>query len=181
ENLNINYRFGLDYYSDARTATGQGPTGIEGEFTYGDNDDGFINETRILSKDLTSNLMVSYDKAISDKFDLTVRAGLDVFQREFDRVTALGEDLDVYDLYHLSNAKIISNSQSLTRTRTVGVYGEIGLSYDDYLYLTITDRNDWASTLPKKNRSFNYPSVSLAYLFTENFNTPDWFTYGKLR
>src|SRR5699024_9569218 len=49
------------------------------------------------------------------------------------------------------------------------------------LYLTITDRNDWASTLPKKNRSFNYPSVSLAYLFTENFNTPDWFTYGKLR
>lgn len=181
ENLDINYRFGLDYYSDARTGTGQGPTGIEGEFTYGDNEDGFIDETRILSKDLTSNLMVSYNNSISDVFDLTLRAGFDVFQRQFDQITTSGEDLDVYNLYHLSNAKIISTSQSFSRTRTIGVYGEASLSYNDFLFLTLTDRNDWASTLPKSNRSFNYPSVSLGYVFTENLDLSNWMTYGKLR
>lgn len=179
DNLDINYRFGLDYYSDKRTGTGQGPTGVENENTA--NSEGYINETRILSKDLTSNLMASYNKQLSNKFDLTLRAGFDIFQRQFDLITASGEDLDVYNLYHLSNAKIISTKQSFTRTRTVGVYGEVSLSYDDFLYLTLTDRNDWASTLPRKNRSFNYPSVSLGYVFTDNFDIPNWFSYGKLR
>lgn len=180
EGFDLSYRFGLDYYSDSRKATGQGPTGIQGEFTY--NSQGFITETRILSKDLTSNFMASYNKELTDKFDLVARAGFDVFQREYDRLTTSGEDLDVYNLYHLSNAKNISTSQLYTQTRTVGLYGEVSLSYDDFLYLTMTARNDWASTLPKKNRSFSYPSVSLGYIFTENLNNkPSWFDYGKLR
>lgn len=181
EGLNINYRFGLDYYSDSRKGAGPGPTGIEGENVVNTSSLGYIDETRILSKDLTSNLMASYNKALSDKFDLTVRAGLDVFQREYDRLTTSGKELDVYNFFHLSNASVITTSQLYTKTRTVGVYGELGLSYNDLLFLTITDRNDWASTLPKQNRSFNYPSVSLGYLFSESFEMPDWFTYGKLR
>ncbi|WP_417371071.1 SusC/RagA family TonB-linked outer membrane protein [Gelidibacter japonicus] len=181
EGMNINYRFGLDYYSDKRTATAPGRTGIEGENYFEDNSDGYIYETRILSKDLTSNLMISYDKAISDKFDLTLRAGFDVFQRGYDRITTNGDELEVYDLFHLSNAALITTSQYMSETRTVGIYGELGLAYDNFLYLTITDRNDWASTLPKNNRSFNYPSVSLGYLFSENFDLPSWFSYGKLR
>ena len=181
EGLNINYRFGMDYYSDKRTATAPGRTGIEGENYFGDNSDGYIYETRILSKDLTSNLMVSYNRALGEKFDLTLRAGFDVFQRGYDRVTTNGDELEVYNLYHLSNAALITTSQLITKTRTAGVYGELGLAYDNFLFLTVTDRNDWASTLPKENRSFNYPSVSLAYLFTESFEMPSWFDYGKLR
>ncbi|WP_027126316.1 SusC/RagA family TonB-linked outer membrane protein [Gelidibacter mesophilus] len=181
EGMNINYRFGLDYYSDKRTATAPGRTGIEGENYYENNNDGYIYETRILSKDLTSNLMVSYNKALSEKFDLTLRAGFDVFQRGYDRVTTNGDELEVYNLYHLSNAALITTSQFISETRTVGVYGELGLAYDNFLFLTVTDRNDWASTLPKNNRSFNYPSVSLGYIFSESFEMPSWFTYGKLR
>lgn len=179
EGLNINYRFGLDYYSDSRSSHAPAPTGIEDENIVSEK--GFVAESRIISKDLTSNLMASYSRALSNKFDLTLRAGFDVFQREYNRVTTRGEELDVYDFYHLSNASTITTSQLYSLTRTVGVYGEFGLSYDDFLFLTITDRNDWASTLPKNNRSFNYPSVSLGYVFTESFDTPDWFSFGKLR
>lgn len=182
ENFHLTYRFGLDYYSDNRKATAPGPTGIEGENIYENNVLGYITDTRINSKDLTSNLMASYQTDLSNKFNLTLRAGFDVFQRETDRLTVNGEELDVWDLFHLSNASLITTSQNYNRTRTVGVYGEASLAYDDFLYLTVTDRNDWASTLPKKNRSFNYPSVSLSYLFTENLvNKPDWLTFGKLR
>ena len=181
EGMNINYRFGMDYYSDKRTATAPGRTGIEGENYFEDNDDGYIYETRILSKDLTSNLMASYNKALNEKFDLTLRVGFDIFQRGYDRITTNGNELEVYNLFHLSNAALITTSQFISETRTVGLYGEVGLAYDNFLFLTITDRNDWASTLPKNNQSFNYPSVSLGYVFSENFNMPSWFDYGKLR
>ncbi|RPD96744.1 SusC/RagA family TonB-linked outer membrane protein [Aureibaculum marinum] len=181
EGLNVNYRFGMDTYTDKRTATAPGRTGIQGENYFEDNSDGYIVETRILSKDLTSNLMVSYNKELSDKFDLTLRAGFDVFQRSYDRVTTSGDELEVYNLFHLSNAALITTSQLITKTRTAGVYGELGLAYDNFLFLTITDRNDWASTLPEDNRSFNYPSVSLGYVFTESIDMPNWFSYGKLR
>lgn len=179
DNLRINYRFGMDYYSDKRVGHAPAPSGVEGENTV--HSIGYIDETRILKKDLTSNLMASYLKSLSDKFDLTLRVGFDIFQRGYDRLTVNGEELDVYNLFHLSNASVINTSQFISTTRTMGVYGEVGLSYDDFLYLTITDRNDWASTLPKNNRSFNYPSVSLGYIFTENFDTPDWLSFGKLR
>ncbi|MCF6349226.1 MAG: SusC/RagA family TonB-linked outer membrane protein [Flavobacteriaceae bacterium] len=179
--MDINYRFGMDYFNDSRTATAPAPTGIEGENIFEDNRLGYIEETRINSQDLTSNLMISYSTDLNEDLNLTVRAGLDVFQRQYDRVSTRGEELEVWDFLHLSNAANITTSQFYSKTRVVGLYGELGLSYKDYLFLTITNRNDWASTLPKENQSFNYPSVSLGYLFSENFDLPDWISYGKFR
>lgn len=181
EGLDISYRFGIDYYSDSRTATAPGPTGVEGENIFGGNGDGFINETRIISEDLTSNLIISFNKDLGDDFNLTLRGGLDIFQQGYNRVTTNGDNLDVFNFFHLSNASTITTSQLIQKTRVVGLYGEFGLSFRDYLFLTVTDRNDWSSTLPVQNRSFNYPSVSLSYLFSESFTLPEWFTYGKLR
>jgi outer membrane translocation and assembly module TamA len=65
--------------------------------------------------------------------------------------------------------------------RIIGLFGDWTLSWSDYLYLTLTGRNDWTSTLPKENRSFFYPSASLSYVFSQNFALPDWMTFGKVR
>ncbi|MBC9794716.1 SusC/RagA family TonB-linked outer membrane protein [Sinomicrobium weinanense] len=182
EGLDISYRFGIDYYNDSRKATAPGPReDVEDENIFGDNELGHIIETRIISEDLTSNLMASYIRDLGEDFTLTVRAGWDVFQRKYDRVTTSGEELDVWNLFHLSNAANITTSQFISKFRVVGLYGEVGISYKDFLYLTVTDRNDWASTLPEKNRSFNYPSVSGSYVFTETMDMPQWFNYGKVR
>ncbi len=58
------------------------------------------------------------------------------------------------------------------------------ISWKDQL-LSITGRNDWSSTLTYANGSGNssyfYPSVSLSWLFTETFEMPEWFDYGKVR
>ena len=50
------------------------------------------------------------------------------------------------------------------------------------VYLTLTARNDWSSTLPKENRSFFYPGMTVSYLFSELLKekTP-WLSFGKLR
>src|SRR5699024_1291279 len=51
----------------------------------------------------------------------------------------------------------------------------------DYLYLTLTGRNDWSSTLPKANRSYFFPSASLSWLLSESFVMPEAISFMKLR
>ena len=67
--------------------------------------------------------------------------------------------------------------------RTVGVFGQMSLSWMDMLFLTVTGRNDVVSTMPRGNRSFFYPSVSLGWIFTElpSLKENHVLSYGKLR
>ena len=67
--------------------------------------------------------------------------------------------------------------------RTVGVFGQMSLSCMDMLFLTVTGRNDVVSTMPRGNRSFFYPSVSLGWIFTElpALKENHVLSYGKLR
>ena len=71
---------------------------------------------------------------------------------------------------------------TLTLRRLQGVFGEVTVSYDKWLNLTISGRNDWTSTLPKEFRSFFYPAASLALVFSDLMpNKPSFFSFGKLR
>ena len=63
----------------------------------------------------------------------------------------------------------------------IGVYGDVGLSYKDILFLNVTGRNDWSSTLPKSNNSYFYPSVSSSFVFSEVLSNLPWLSFGKLR
>ncbi|HSU50663.1 MAG TPA: TonB-dependent receptor, partial [Segetibacter sp.] len=84
------------------------------------------------------------------------------------------------ELYNFSNAASITNTNTSNKRRIVGVFGEIGFSYKNYLFLNATGRNDWSSTLPIENRSYFYPSVSSSFVFTELLRTR-FLSYGKLR
>ncbi len=53
--------------------------------------------------------------------------------------------------------------------RLVGLYGSAEIGFKSYLFLTLTARNDWSSTLPKENNSYFYPSASLGFIFTDAF------------
>jgi hypothetical protein len=66
----------------------------------------------------------------------------------------------------------------------VGAFGSLNLNYNDMLYLNVTGRNDWSSTLPIQNRSFFYPSAGLSFIFTELApfaGIKNVLSYGKLR
>jgi len=67
--------------------------------------------------------------------------------------------------------------------RKVGVFGSANLGYDEFLYLNMTGRLDLTSTLPQKNYSFFYPSVSLSFVFSElkPLKELSWLSFGKLR
>ena len=74
-------------------------------------------------------------------------------------------------------------SMSHDKERSLGFFGQITASWKNMLYLTVTGRNDIVSTMPRGNRSFFYPSVSLGWIFTElpSLKDNDILSYGKLR
>lgn len=84
----------------------------------------------------------------------------------------------------IGNATNISSASEYTRReRTVGFFGSISASWKDQLYLTVTGRNDYVSTMPRGSRSFFYPSVSLGWEFTKLpfLEGNSVISYGKLR
>lgn len=177
--LTLSYRLGTDYYSDSRTAITPGPKGIDGEVPLSAT--GSIDEIRINSKDITSNFYLTLKKQWNDDLNTTLRLGNDIFQRKFDRVSLRGEDFVIPDFYNVSVTRQGFLGQDNSIRRLVGFYGDLMVNFREYLYLNVTARNDISSTLPKDNNSFFYPSVNLGYVFSENFELPSWFTFGKLR
>ncbi|MGY5848259.1 SusC/RagA family TonB-linked outer membrane protein [Salegentibacter sp. HM20] len=177
--MDVNYIVGTDWFNDSRTEITPGPLGIDGEVPLSAT--GFITETRINSRDLNSNLFVTLKKQWDERWNTTLRVGNDVFERDYERVAATGTDFVIPRFYHLNYASQISNDQFLRKRRLVGLYGDLSIDYNDMLFLNITARNDWTSTLPIGNNSFFYPSVNLGYVFTESFDQPDFFSFGKIR
>jgi TonB-linked SusC/RagA family outer membrane protein len=182
------YLFGVDEYGDSRTGTAPGAVGFPGEFVAEDNQDydgqygtGFVHEYQLNFRQLNSNLLLTFDHTWANKFQTTFRIGNDILDRNLKRVSAEGSGLDVYNWYSLQNAKHTVIDEYRERYRIVGAYADITLGYNNYLYLTLTGRNDWTSSLEEANRSFFYPSASLSYIFSQQFTMPVWFSYGKIR
>jgi TonB-linked SusC/RagA family outer membrane protein len=181
--LSFNYTLGLDQYSDFRQNYGQGSV-YEGAPNFENNisnGNGFVAETRIRRRDVTSNINGVYTQDITPDLNLRFLAGFDAFDSALDRVFTRGDDLDIYNFFSLNNAADIQTSSLEIRRRLLGLYGDLSLSYLNSVYLTVTGRNDWSSTLPAENRSFFYPSVSLGVVLGEMIALPDVVSFVKLR
>ena len=61
------------------------------------------------------------------------------------------------------------------------VYALANISYDDKIFVDLTGRNDWSSTLPQQNNSFFYPSVSTSFIVTELLSLPRQVSFAKIR
>lgn len=180
--ISATYRLGMDTYTDARTHTQPGPKGVPGEIVGSDdNGDGFVGEYRRHYRQINSNLMLTLNHDWNSKFNTILRVGHDLLDRSLNMTAATGSDLAVYNLFNLDNARIQSVGQFLQQYRIMGLYGELTASFNNYLYLTITGRNDWTSSLEEDNRSFFYPSASLSYIFSDMFPLPNWWSSGKFR
>ncbi|MDR0864393.1 MAG: SusC/RagA family TonB-linked outer membrane protein [Candidatus Symbiothrix sp.] len=83
---------------------------------------------------------------------------------------------------HISNSNDPPRADgSSSRKRINSLYGSASFGYRDFVYLDITGRNDWSSTLPAANNSYFYPSIGVSWIPTEMFKIPSRLFYGKLR
>ncbi len=81
----------------------------------------------------------------------------------------------------INNTSIRTSRTTIAQRRLVSAFGEMILDYNKYLYLTVTGRNDWTSTIPPGSNSFFYPSVSSSFVFSDAFPAIGRHMTGKLR
>lgn len=100
--------------------------------------------------------------------------------------------LDLPGVFAFSNSKntiVPTFNYTPRNNEAFGLSAILNLSWRDQLFLEITGRNDWMSTLTyptyavggQNNYTVFYPSTNLSWVFTETFKMPEWFSFGKLR
>jgi TonB-linked SusC/RagA family outer membrane protein len=179
--LSLNYRAGIDTYGENRLRTAPGPRGFADERRYEDNGLGFVYQYNTQFRSLTSTFTASGTTKIGEDLNATLRLGHDLYDRRVRSFGAEGTELTVYNYFDLRNAKTIVPVQSAEDYRLIGLFGELTLDYKDYLFLTLTGRNDITSSLRAPNNSFFYPSASLGYVFSQHFELPNYVSLGKVR
>ena len=179
--LFVQGRVGQDYWSrdqdynnfpTGHASIGPAPAGfVNGTFT---------QESRRF-RETNTDILISATKAFGD-FEFNVTAGGNQMYRRSDLNSTQVVDFVVRDLYTVMNGRVKDPVYGLSERSVNSVYGSGEISFRNYLFLNVTARNDWFSTLSPANRSIFYPSVSGSYVFSQAFdNMPSWLTFGKLR
>ncbi len=181
--LDINYRLGIDLYNDFRRETTPAPIGLPDEiYPASDFEYGYIMEYAIRNRVFNSTLMLNFKNNIGKHLTSSFKIGHDLYNTKRSSLYVRGDTLEVPGYYNLSSTKKRVANNYQRDYRIIGVFADWTLDWDNFLYLTLTGRNDWTSTLTKENRSFFYPSASLSYVFSENLKAlPAWWSYGKAR
>ncbi len=97
-------------------------------------------------------------------------------------------DFVVRDIYSIPNGITKTQNYTVSKSQVNSIYAFADFSYKNFLYLNITDRSDYFSVLTPPSsivanpkNSFNYPSVSASFIFSELLPNVQWLNYGKLR
>lgn len=143
---------------------------------------GAYSEGSINIRELTSDLTATGKFKLFNDLSLRVLVGHNFRQRTTNQVTSAINDLVIPGFYNLGNSSgPPTTANASTKRRLFGVYGDLNFAYKNYLFLGVTGRNDWSSTLPEGNNSFFYPSANLSFIATDAFKLPKFINYGKLR
>lgn len=175
--FSIMARYALDTYNEQReTKIGNSYTG-EPRGAYG-----VVNLKRY---ERNADFLATYKKDLSN-FSITASAGGNLrFNKTSDISTQSrnGTGLIIPGLYTIQNIAPANLQYSSYETEKAvhSVYGLVNLGYKDMIYLDITGRNDWSSTLPEANRSYFYPSASLSVLINEMVDISNNLDLLKLR
>lgn len=178
--FDIELRGGTDYYTTTKNekvyAGGNTtPSGLynEGSETFYENNYSFLATAR---KD---NLI--------DRLGGFVSFGGNLMMQKRTKMNASAGELLVPNLFSLNNGiNKPTVTSELTRRKMNSLYGSLQLNWDGYLFLDVTARNNWSSTMSKANRSYFYPSVSLSGVISDMVpklggQMPEWFTFAKVR
>jgi TonB-linked SusC/RagA family outer membrane protein len=173
--LSFTYRMGVDWWSRKvkdQLAAGSG-TQVEG----------WVRVTQELNKDFNSDLIMTIDKDFAEDFNVRFILGQNMRSLYFSGLYGNANGLVIPEYYNLNNTTSQSTSEVTTQIRRAAFYGDLLLSWKNMIYLSLTGREDWSTTLPDGKNAFFYPSVGIGWIFTELPGLKDnkILPYGKFR
>ncbi len=172
--LELMFRTGIDLAFDERNMQRTVSDVVFGK--------GYYRKQNIFNYETNSDLLLTYRESFSNGLNFSFSAGANLMKSHYDLMEASVTGLITPRVYKLSNGQSSPYVVSTIRDKAINsVYGSANLSWKNRIFLDITGRNDWSSTLPEQNRSFFYPSVSSSILLNELFAMPKEINKAKLR
>ncbi|MDX2249502.1 MAG: SusC/RagA family TonB-linked outer membrane protein [Bacteroidia bacterium] len=157
--LSLLLRIGTDYSNDFRQS--RRPMGS----VYHPN--GMYREQTIGFREVNADFLLSYDKTFGD-LSSKISVGGNRLDQNTSESLIEGQGLAIPGIYSLGNINVTPSLYRYDgRKRVNSFYGFANLGYKDFVYLDITARNDWSSTLPAADNSYFYPSLSFSVIPSE--------------
>ena len=188
------YRMGLDtttgqsdkgkpnlyalYYEGTPNGEGQGSSSpFSGET-------GQYSEQITRRREINQDIMVNFNMPVND-FNINALVGFNGNERKVSYQYSEVNDLTIPTWFNLKNSgKTPIVEQHMELRRLMGVFGQFEGSWKNMLYLTVTARNDWSSTLAytsHEKSGFFYPSVGFSLIFNKLMTLPQWVSLAKIR
>ena len=126
--------------------------------------------------------LAMYSKRLGNDFSLDALAGFSVNDINILSRAASISALLVHNMPSIGNANSVPTaSESLTRSRQQSAYVKTTIGYKDFLYLDVSGRQEWSSTLPLSNNTFFYPGIGANVNFSQFIKNKNIISSGKLR
>lgn len=173
KDLNIRYQVSMDEYTTDRTELyeyGSGPFST-GQLTNG----------ALINRGFNSLLNITYNKQINNMWHVNALVGNELNDNYMRNISGTGSGFIIPGFDNISNASTQTSSEGVFKNRTVGFYAQAGIDWNSMVYLNLTGRNDYVSTMPPENQSFFYPSASLSWVFSQLDGLKGRGFFGKLR
>lgn len=141
---------------------------------------GAYSKSAATSYEWNSDVLLNWHKSISD-ITLDLNAGANNRLYEYKQIGGSGTIFNIENMFALSNTADPRPNEGYSKKVVQSIYGFGEISYKNAIFLNITGRNDWSSTLPAINRSYFYPSVGLTAILSDLITLPSIFTHVKVR
>ena len=191
QQLTLTYRYGFDY-TDYDLKMGYPQITLDDALINEDygyapsnmNQDGWVLSRYYRKYEKNHDFMANWaDKYLDSKLDVNALIGVNMNERFNTYMTGETDGLTFntgfWDLSNGATKAELSESQS--KRRLVGLFGDVTIGWDEMLYLGLTARNDWSSTLPLEKNSYFYPGVTLSWIFTKLIPKNNILDFGKIR
>ena len=179
--LNATLRSGTDFFRyniDQQFAAGNlnfSNPSYAGAFSY----------LRDVNSENNTEALLTATKQATSRLDLNGTLGGNIRNQTLSTEGVGTAGISVPDIYNVSNAAITpSNLQEFSRRRVNSVYGAASFTWDNWLTVEGTGRNDWSSTLPAGQNSYFYPSVNTSIVLTDaipSLRGKGYLTFAKIR
>ncbi|WP_235297082.1 SusC/RagA family TonB-linked outer membrane protein [Portibacter marinus] len=175
DGLSLQAKYGTDWSTTRRqTWDGIGTPHLSGP--------GRINEAEWRIREQNPRILLNFDRDINSNFSLNLNVGGEQWIRDFERLSQNGNDFIIPGLRTIGNTKNQSLGYGFSGKQVNSLFGAASIGYKGFLYLDLTARNDWSSTLPSDNRSYFYPSVSTSLILSDVVDIdPNIISFAKLR
>lgn len=158
--LTLSAKSGIDFYQDVSSS--RQPKSSQRYIN------GMYNEQNVLRYEINSDFLLAYKTDISSDVKIQASVGGNRMSSKYNRTRAMVNQLVIPGVYKLNNGVERPVFTGYKEERAINsLYGFVNLSYREFIFLDLTGRNDWSSTLPASNNNYFYPSANLSLVITD--------------